>query len=59
MPEAQRSASTVEKAGAAFQAWLDEDDKRRRKDLDAEANYARLRKETRAAAAGQLAPERE
>lgn len=59
VPEAQRSASTVEKAGAAFQAWLDEDDKRRRKDLDAEANYARLRKETRAAAAGQLAPERE
>jgi hypothetical protein len=50
LPESDRRAESAGRAGAAFQAWLDEDNKRRRDELDKEANYARLRKETRAAA---------
>lgn len=40
----------VNAAAADFQAWLDEDDGARRKDLANEANHARLRREARAAA---------
>jgi hypothetical protein len=59
LTEEARTAGTAEQAGVAFQAWLSEDDGRRRKELGNEANYARLRKETRAAAAAQRPPERE
>ena len=46
-----RTAEAVEATGVGFQAWLSEDDNRRRAELDSEANHARLRRETRAAAA--------
>ncbi len=46
-----RTAEAVEAAGVGLQAWLSEDDNRRRAELGSEANHARLRRETRAAAA--------
>lgn len=59
MPKGHQTAGTVEEAGVAFQAWLSEDDEHRRKELENEANYARLRKATRAAAAAQRRPDYE
>ncbi|QXT63171.1 hypothetical protein [Tessaracoccus palaemonis] len=50
LDEGARTADAVEAAGVQFQAWLSEDDNRRRAELDAEANHAKLRRETRAAA---------
>ena len=50
LDEDGRTAEAVEAAGALFQAWLSEDDNRRRAELDAEANHAKLRREARAAA---------
>ncbi|MCH6472526.1 hypothetical protein [Sinomonas terrae] len=50
LPEDERTVDAIERAGTDFQAWLSEDDGNRRKDLANEANYARLRKDARAAA---------
>ncbi len=50
LDESAQTAASVEAAGATFQAWLNEDDGRRRGELDSEANHARLRRETRIAA---------
>lgn len=41
----------VARAGDEFQAWLDEDDRKRRTELENEANHARLRKAVRESAA--------
>lgn len=49
--EDARDADSVDAAGVDFQTWLSEDSDRRRGELDSEANHARLRRETRAAAA--------
>lgn len=43
----------VARAAADFQSWLDEDDRKRRKELGIEANHASLRKATRQAASEQ------
>jgi len=41
----------IDRAIVSFHHWLDEDDKRRRNDLQSEVNHSRLRKDVRAAAA--------
>lgn len=48
--ETDQTAQAVEAAATEFQAWLSEHDNKRRQDLNAEANHARLRREARAAA---------
>jgi hypothetical protein len=50
LEEDARTADAVEAAGAQFQAWLSEKDNRRRIELEAEANHAKLRRLTRAIA---------
>lgn len=50
VPIDQQSIAAVEQAGADFQAWLDENEKRRRRELENEANYSRLRKDARVTA---------
>ncbi len=48
--DGSRTPEAVEAATVAFQAWLSNEDHRRRRELESEANHARLRKETRTAA---------
>lgn len=50
LEEETLTAAAIEAAGVDFQAWLSEDNNKRREELDSEANHARLRRETRAAA---------
>lgn len=50
LSDAEPTAAAVEAAGVEFQYWLSEDDNKIRLELDSEANHARLRRETRAAA---------
>lgn len=51
-----RDEAAVERVSADFQGWLDEDGKRRRVELESEANHARLRRTTRTEASARRGP---